>query len=929
MYSFKHVLIQAGVWCTTVFVIPVTTITWQEIPTHMRKIINTTETKVWFEYVREFLFLTLNNFQISSRKFDSALERQFKYSGTFLHHSLDKIDINSTMKRITVKKLSGVMVNVFPQNFDCDARHKKWKACDFSSVDVHYKFVWKFHLDKNMRLNLTFIELSFSSGEQDCKNGNLRVFENLTSSHTFYYCGQHPVFGLYPSFSNVLIQLSTSYFTLVQHKVVAEFVSFDRDCVVSHHSTTFGFPSAKQLSVITLRNRITIYHYLVQTKKIYCLVAHVHPELLNHAVVFDGPGSLSEIAEYSGSRFELSSFQCLAKVTVLPHKICVATQFSFTSVSKKQITSLRVTSNSNQSFKISSIDHDAVKVGPFIASLHSEHDHQINVTVTHLHYLGTESQTCQYGGFVTGQHFGDRYKESIPLCKVHGGTKMSNRHFYSDNSSLLIVVFWYKHYSSINISIMATQTKCKALQICPCAYNYYCHPYTLSESCRNYIESVNQANISINRKTDYVPPEAESESHFMYFMINLADEECLVVQFHPNGTDYLNDPGDSCKMSFVDSPIFVSGKEHHYQILGSFEPVLSHMGPHKCHSLVNFMKDSCSLRESFSVQKGDLANLKCLAENATIYRQEEYFNRFSFFITDKTKSPTRLCGFSFDVRLHPHRKSWIDMQLVRTVSETQSEITYITQKLQLNDSVSFASIYALKEHSVLLSLDQEKCSNTNAIRLDLTIFLNPGKYPPYRFHYDQVNELFHWSNELLFRCNTEHLVSLSGKMYEMGVEPMKSNGLDGETLVVKWIHDAFNTFSYTSYSHAFSCNASTDTFITGVCLNFSSANQFGRYYVILGKISTIKNIEFDSDFMVSWKGGSAICEEIGGDLPYFTNKEEQDELVALMKLSPDVYPMEALFIGLAGVDTQKVKSSHKNLCIKSYSTPCAGSPFSC
>ena len=48
----------------------------------------------------------------------------------------------------------------------------------------------------------------------------------------------------------------------------------------------------------------------------------------------------------------------------------------------------------------------------------------------------------------------------------------------------------------------------------------------------------------------------------------------------------------------------------------------------------------------------------------------------------------------------------------------------------------------------------------------------------------------------------------------------------------------------------------------------------------------------------SWMEGSALCESINGHLPYFTNFDEFAEIIKILRLSSEIPPIEAIFIGL-------------------------------
>ena len=50
--------------------------------------------------------------------------------------------------------------------------------------------------------------------------------------------------------------------------------------------------------------------------------------------------------------------------------------------------------------------------------------------------------------------------------------------------------------------------------------------------------------------------------------------------------------------------------------------------------------------------------------------------------------------------------------------------------------------------------------------------------------------------------------------------------------------------------------------------------------------------------LVSWNQAQKVCEDAGMLLPYFTSREQYEEIIALLKVSKDILPFEGLFIGL-------------------------------
>ena len=67
---------------------------------------------------------------------------------------------------------------------------------------------------------------------------------------------------------------------------------------------------------------------------------------------------------------------------------------------------------------------------------------------------------------------------------------------YSKNSSLILIVYWYKEYGEMNASVMVSQTKCKPVIMNPCHFNIFCGNNIIK--CQSYLDNVTRfSNINL------------------------------------------------------------------------------------------------------------------------------------------------------------------------------------------------------------------------------------------------------------------------------------------------------------------------------------------------------------------------------------------------------------------------------------------------
>ena len=83
------------------------------------------------------------------------------------------------------------------------------------------------------------------------------------------------------------------------------------------------------------------------------------------------------------------------------------------------------------------------------------------------------------------------------------------------------------------------------------------------------------------------------------------------------------------------------------------------------------------------------------------------------------------------------------------------------------------------------------------------------------------------------------------------------------------------------------------------CLNISFVNAQYHYILYTKEFAffEFERLKDTSDY-TSWREASELCRDIGGYLPYFTSREELDKLLAFLKLSSEIHPIEAVYIGL-------------------------------
>ena len=156
--------------------------------------------------------------------------------------------------------------------------------------------------------------------------------------------------------------------------------------------------------------------------------------------------------------------------------------------------------------------------------------------------------------------------------------------------------------------------------------------------------------------------------------------------------------------------------------------------------------------------------------------------------------------------------------------------------------------------------------------------------------------------KLSHSTNTNKYVSLQGHisyLYLSNLQLAQWSGLGNITynrtyelnnfqLQLIWIADHYEKYQ-TEKNQVKMCKEMDNVKDNDICLNvtFSYENDRMTSYTLI-----------TGDKCVSWNEASMLCRDIGGYLPYFERREQQEEIAALFALLGKMPLLEAIYIGL-------------------------------
>ncbi len=644
--------------------------------------------KVWHNYVREFLYLFQpgvkydNNTGKISHCYICSLRCLSSASNMFVHLSKMEHFKVKTQGVALVSKVTGQLSqSVFKMGiffFHC------WdKYVSLILENTYCVFKWMFKLDRKLSLNLTFTSVFFSI---DCKHSNLRIVNSRNLQIGFVYCWKFPKFDLFPSIYDLALFVSITQNTefLVNCTFDVRTSNHITSILVDLHMTT-NVTTQHPLSVFVLKHKQVLFTYLLQVKKADHLILNISLVHQNSLLVFDGPGIKSETLTGNRDVFSLSSFQCFI-VLMYMNSTSTATTISrflvsFTSEPLTSLQELQVRS------VLDMISSDVCDTNPCIVSFRAQNNNHINLTVLALHYVGENSPNCTHGGLLTVEAEQNNFEETAVLCSLD-----HRKSYYSQNSSLSLVLYYYQNYSALNATIRVAVTKCSSIHLSNCEFLQKCgNRGKQNIICTSYLADITQGS------SVFLRPQT---SHLLFC---LPTENCFVLQISRNISCDLSQEGrfrDICYVTLTSAVSHEPDLEMVYNIKGSFSHLRIDTNYVKRFERIIHQTEGVKIipfQNIDSVEFSGVAKEFCFGmanfTNCTkISAKERERNVFHstqqllssvnhIFMHAKSYGMTYRESIKIMSRMHKSSTSWLDIEITKTTlsnkdSPTQSYFSY-------------------------------------------------------------------------------------------------------------------------------------------------------------------------------------------------------------------------------------------------------------
>ena len=762
--------------------------------------------QVWHDYIDKVTQVLLENI-FSNDRLDCITDvyfLQMKGSGYFILYAIE-IFQNTPYFGEVIKVSGGVTLHANENIMDIYERYGQ----------IFLTYTWTFRTYPSIALNITIENIQFASDYLECHWARLVILSESLNNR-FTYCGHHTKFNIYPGYSNVNITIDSYRHSLFAFS--ASHTIFNKSRIVTIKTYNFNFTIS--CLYLTKSNSIFWYIFHITVRKVHNIVLRFPKTSSLNYDLYDGPGLLSKNLKNSGHIYETSTFQCVLQILTKDKLETEDEPFRYTSKLVNFSRSLKI--SSNESSSTMNLPTSLCPENYCAIFITSDEASQINITLQKTIYKGPTGEKCKYGGLVTGEEMRKGYTESLTICEPPGSVEHHGLTFFSKNSSLILLVYWYEHYSEILTTVRVSPTKCIAVQLDPCSVQQLCHTVFNMNNltrCNSFLEHISHNHLRYYKNFD----------DFLDFVLfSFQDKECIVIQFRKRilHLGFLFSP--QCTVQLRPSNDLKTGQELEYRIRGSFSSFLYYFNTiDRNTQLFSDYVAFYGETQKFCYQRAVPANFefKCIetcyqrseagnfefkcvetkrrehtAHWTTVFKRDYFYRIAQRYVRNKgfyIKASQSSSGLSNPLRilimLNMFSRSWIDVVISKhKVNEQKGSAlrdTYLTESIPLPFIwYNFKNIGYRWDQFILLKLD-EKLTQFDKIIFNIKL---KSRFDGQGNHTELI-----WSSGFNFsHLRDFKLISLPGRIYDgtlrmSQIFMQRKTNLKNDSLTIMWLHDGF------------------------------------------------------------------------------------------------------------------------------------------
>ena len=227
--------------------------------------------------------------------------------------------------------------------------------------------------------------------------------------------------------------------------------------------------------LVPLKSRLlTTYRILVNKQERITLYSGKVSRKI-HVIIFDGPGFFSVKMFVQKERINISTttYQCVVQINFHEHKKeeNISAFISYLTLSTKR----KYVNVENKTSLLWFPDDLCLEPSCLsVLLLYSTQNVYFNVTIHQFSYVGQPSSKCYFGGFAFLDFVSTQFRETLLMCNRYSNSSLfetshHRRSIFSSKSSIIIVLYQYKEYSSMEFTASINLTSCVGLKIHPCS----------------------------------------------------------------------------------------------------------------------------------------------------------------------------------------------------------------------------------------------------------------------------------------------------------------------------------------------------------------------------------------------------------------------------------------------------------------------------
>ncbi len=814
-----------------------------------------------------------------------------------------------------------------------------YKQCDIRQV-------WSFRIHKDLALNLTFQAIHILG---NCHQGNVLVFDTQNPRQNFRFCGQYDKFTLYPAFSGISIEIYIHTFTEVDFVTEASFSLLDRNIIQSTNTNESPVSLLEPFKSYLVSEKRSVLLFRLKVKKIFILCFEQTASHRN-AFVFDGPNEQFRTLKFENNSTTTSTFQCVLLLVMQNQKRMFVNYSSKLAPSAHQ---KHLSKNETYQLDFTTKQSNAMMQ---LFKLNTHFPFHLNLTVNIFVFQGETRQDCRFGGMVFTEAVNGNFREYPVLCQSEDQRKAQQRSFYSTQSSIYVVIFWYKNFSAMDISLNISQTACTPVRVCECTYFSLCilnffqpriRTKLGSESCHNYLNEVSLlTNNSLNFRQDRT---------FWSIPLRFSiPNTCFILQLIRNSSKVTDQilaeyEATNCYFLFAPLPLNRLDVQYNYTVRGDSELTESVRKYFKhafsCKNtevkLFGNAESICHAEvQSVTKCKKGVTGKKYDAQKSYISSCLSYFHKQQYLLTAAVKPPIDQFSMYISVVRHIVTMSWVEMAIFPTKTGNEKSFSHDLPILYLGSGMNSGNIPVKSETALKFDLlrgtssrllqirAQTTCLQTHVLRWCCSNCFGKHKRTKYLslpcklkrlsyFNEDQYSVYLRFGQKYVEFCKElgAKKPPVCRRKVRRSVVRNIYQYLQGETptISVSSVPDPFQDFKYLQHRkpHSQPCSVSLDSAVS--CKKFTVSydvhQKTTKHYLLFEALPKMtndmifrhispKHRETAYKQLKSWSEVVKICRLFGAALPYFTSSKQQAHFIALFKFAPDLHPLQAIFIGL-------------------------------